>query len=96
METRNSLATIVFTPSGIRGRVKKGTTILEAAQKLSVDLNSICGARGRCSKCQVELTFGEFNKLNIRSKETSVSERNETELIYSCLLYTSPSPRDNR
>ncbi len=93
METRNSLATIVFTPSGIRGRVKKGTTILEAAQKLSVDLNSICGARGRCSKCQVELTFGEFNKLNIRSKETSVSERNETELIYRNKFHLSEERR---
>ena len=93
METRNSLATIVFTPSGIRGRVKKGTTILEAAQKLSVDLNSICGARGRCSKCQVELTFGEFNKLNIRSKETSVSERNETELIYRTKFHLSEERR---
>ena len=93
MVTRNSLATIVFTPSGIRGRVKKGTTILEAAQKLSVDLNSICGARGRCSKCQVELTFGEFNKLNIRSKETSVSERNETELIYRTKFHLSEERR---
>ncbi len=93
METRNSLATIVFTPSGIRGRVKKGTTILEAAQKLSVDLNSICGARGRCSKCQVELTFGEFNKLNIRSKETSVSERNETEIVYRNKFHLSEERR---
>ena len=93
MENRNSLATIVFTPSGIRGRVKKGTTILEAAQKLSVDLNSICGARGRCSKCQVEPTFGEFNKLNIRSKETSVSERNETELIYRNKFHLSEERR---
>ncbi len=93
MENRNSSATIVFTPSGIRGRVKKGTTILEAAQKLSVDLNSICGARGRCSKCQVELTFGEFNKLNIRSKETSVSERNETELIYRTKFHLSEERR---
>ncbi len=93
MENRNSLATIVFTPSGIRGRVKKGTTILEAAQKLSVDLNSICGARGRCSKCQVELTFGEFNKLNIRSQETSVSERNETELIYRTKFHLSEERR---
>ena len=66
MDDKNSFATIVFTPSGIRGRVKK-TTILEAAQTLSVDLNSICGARGRCSKCQVEPTFGEFSKLNILS-----------------------------
>ena len=93
MENRNSSATIVFTPSGIRGRVKKGTTILEAAQKFSVDLNSICGARGRCSKCQVELTFGEFNKLNIRSKETSVSERNETELIYRNKFHLSEERR---
>ena len=93
MENKNSLATVVFTPSGIRGRVKKGTTILEAAQKLSVDLNSICGARGRCSKCQVELTFGEFNKLNIRSKETSVSERNETELIYRHKFHLSEERR---
>ncbi len=93
MENGNSLATIVFTPSGIRGRVKKGTSILEAAQKLSVDLNSICGARGRCSKCQVELTFGEFNKLNIFSKETNVSERNETELIYRNKFHL---PRERR
>ncbi len=93
MENKNSFATIVFTPSGIRGRVEKGTTILEAAQKLSVDLNSICGARGRCSKCQVELTFGEFNKLNIRSKETSVSERNDTELIYRNKFHLSEERR---
>ena len=93
MEKRNSLATIVFTPSGIRGRIKKGTTILEAAQKLSVDLNSICGARGRCSKCQVEPTFGEFSKLNIRSKEISVSERNETELIYRNKFHLSEERR---
>ncbi len=82
MEEKSTLATIVFTPSGIRGQVKKGTTILEAAQTLSVDLNSICGARGRCSKCQVEPTFGKFEKLNIHSKKESVSDRNETELIY--------------
>ena len=93
MKNRNSLATIVFTPSGIRGSVKKGTTILEAAQKLSVDLNSICGARGRCSKCQIEPTFGEFNKLNIHSKETSLSERNETELIYRNKFHLSEKRR---
>ncbi len=82
MQDKNSFATIVFTPSGIRGRVKKGTTILEAAQTLSVDLNSICGAKGRCSKCQVEPTFGDFGNLNIFSNQTSLSDRNETELAY--------------
>ena len=93
MDDKNSFATIVFTPSGIRGRVKKGTTILEAAQTLSVDLNSICGARGRCSKCQVEPTFGEFSKLNILSKHASLSDRNETEIIYRNKFHLSEKRR---
>ena len=93
MDDKNSFATIVFTPSGIRGRVKKGTTILEAAQTLSVDLNSICGARGRCSKCQVEPTFGEFSKLNILSKHVSVSDRNDTEIIYRNKFHLSEERR---
>ena len=62
-------ANVVFMPSGKRGSVEKGTTILKAAQELAVDLNSICGGRGRCSKCQVEPIFGEFSKLNLISKE---------------------------
>ena len=61
-------ANVVFMPSGKRGSVEKGTTILKAAQELAVDLNSICGGRGRCSKCQVEPIFGEFSKLNLISK----------------------------
>ena len=63
-------ANVVFMPSGKRGSVEKGTTILKAAQELAVDLNSICGGRGRCSKCQVEPIFGEFSKLNLISKES--------------------------
>ena len=63
MENKNSLATILFTPSGIRGRVKKGTTILEAAQKLSVDLNSICGARGQVLKMSSRANFWRIQQV---------------------------------
>ncbi len=79
---KSNRANVVFMPSGKRGLVEKGTTILKAAQDLSVDLNSICGGRGRCSKCQVEPIFGDFSKLNLISKETSVSEINEAEAFY--------------
>ncbi len=42
-----------FAPSGKRGRVPPGTTILDAARRLGVDLDSVCGGRGICSRCQV-------------------------------------------
>ena len=53
--------TVVFTPSGLRGAVKKGTTILDAARQLGVDLDSVCGGRGICTKCKVKPSFGNFS-----------------------------------
>jgi uncharacterized 2Fe-2S/4Fe-4S cluster protein (DUF4445 family) len=46
-------ATVVFTPSGRRGTVPHGTTVLDAARSLGVDLDSVCGGRGLCGRCQV-------------------------------------------
>ena len=42
---------VVFTPSGKRGHFEKGTSILQIARQLGVDLDSVCGGRGICSKC---------------------------------------------
>ena len=44
---------VVFTPSGRRGRFSEGTTVLDAARTLGVDLDSVCGGRGICGRCQV-------------------------------------------
>ena len=53
-------ALVIFTPSGKRGRVTLGTPVLQAARQLGVDLDSVCGGRGICSKCQVSPGVGEF------------------------------------
>ena len=34
--------------------VPPGTTVLDAARRLGVDLDSVCGGRGICGRCQVE------------------------------------------
>ena len=60
--------TVVFTPSGLRGAVKSGTTILDAARQLGVDLDSVCGGRGICTKCKIKPSFGNFSKFNIEAK----------------------------
>ena len=46
---------VIFTPSGKRGRVAPGTSVLAAARQLGVDLDSVCGGRGltELSSCAV-------------------------------------------
>jgi len=48
-------ADVSFTPAGRRGTFSSGTTVLEAARSLGVDLDSVCGGRGICGRCQVEV-----------------------------------------
>jgi len=61
-------ALLVFMPSGKRGRFPLGTPILQAARNLGVDIDSVCGGRGICGRCQVEVSEGEFAKLGVTSK----------------------------
>ncbi len=73
---------VVFTPSGRRGRVPPGTTVLAAARLLGVDLDSVCGGRGICSRCQVEPDTGDFPKLGLHVVASSLSPWNEVEARY--------------
>ena len=75
--------TIIFTPSGIRGEVPEGTSVLDAARSLGVDLDSVCGGRGICSKCQITPGKGEFPKFAITVGDDAISEWNEVEERYS-------------
>jgi len=74
---------VVFMPSGKRGRFPVGTPLLAAARTLGVDVDSVCGGRGICGRCQVLVAEGEFAKHGVRSGSASVSEVSETELRYA-------------
>jgi uncharacterized 2Fe-2S/4Fe-4S cluster protein (DUF4445 family) len=65
--TEGSDPLVVFTPSGLRGRFAVGTDLLDAARTLGVDLDSVCGGRGICGRCQVVVSEGAFAKLGIES-----------------------------
>ena len=77
MTTRDAL--VVFMPSGKRGRFSLGTPLLAAARQLGVDIDSVCGGRGLCARCQVLVAEGEFAKHGIRSSATSVSPPSASE-----------------
>ncbi len=73
---------VVFTPSGKRGRFAVGTPLLTAARQLGVDIDSVCGGRAICGRCQVLVAEGEFAKHGVRSSAASLSPVSETEMRY--------------
>ncbi|WP_037315600.1 ASKHA domain-containing protein [Ruegeria halocynthiae] len=73
---------VVFTPSGKRGHFPVGTPVLTAARQLGVDLDSVCGGRGICSKCQITPSYGEFPKHGVTVSEDALSDWNAVEQRY--------------
>ncbi|MCR4420068.1 MAG: ASKHA domain-containing protein [Clostridia bacterium] len=71
--------TVIFQPSGRRGEVKAGTTLLEAAQQLGVGLESACGGAGTCGKCKLRIESGFFPKLGITSTPAHLTPPTEEE-----------------
>ena len=73
---------VVFMPSGKRGHFPVGTPVLTAARQLGVDLDSVCGGRGICSKCQVSPGEGAFPKLGLTVAPGALSDVNAVEQRY--------------
>ena len=74
---------IVFTPSGRQGAVKKGTNLLQAARQLGVDVDSVCGGRAMCGRCQVNVGDGAFAKHGITSSAENLSAPSASEARYA-------------
>jgi uncharacterized 2Fe-2S/4Fe-4S cluster protein (DUF4445 family) len=63
---------VVFTPSGLEAEVIDGTSLLDAARSVGADLDSTCGGRGICGRCQVIPETGSFAKWKIESGEHAI------------------------
>ncbi|NND37111.1 MAG: DUF4445 domain-containing protein [Gammaproteobacteria bacterium] len=72
-------AKVVFLPSGRRGTFPHGTALLDAARRIGVDVDSVCGGRGLCGRCRVICTVGEFAKHAINSRAEHLSPIGEVE-----------------
>ena len=86
-------ALVVFTPSGRRGTFPKGTLLLQAARALGVDVDSVCGGRGICGRCQITLSEGEFAKHGITSRQAHLSPFGEVEERYHRVRGLAPGRR---
>ncbi len=86
-------ALVIFTPSGKRGRFALGTPVLTAARQLGVDLDSVCGGRGICSKCQISPGYGEFPKHGVHVDDDALSPWNAVEERYKSKRGMAPGRR---
>jgi uncharacterized 2Fe-2S/4Fe-4S cluster protein (DUF4445 family) len=64
---------VLFMPSGKRGRFPVGTPVLDAARQLGVYVESVCGGRATCGRCQVSVQEGHFAKHGITSANDHLS-----------------------
>ncbi|HQI47884.1 MAG TPA: ASKHA domain-containing protein [bacterium] len=52
--------TLTFLPSGKRTEVPCGTTLIDAALRLGLEIESLCGGAGLCGRCRVQLIAGSL------------------------------------
>ena len=70
---------VVFTPSGRRGRFPVGTPLLQAARSLGVDIDSVCGGRALCGRCQILLSEGRICQTRVTSRADHLSGESDDE-----------------
>lgn len=70
-------------PSGRRGQVENGTSVLDAARQMGVAIESICSGRLTCGKCKVQIEEGRYEKHGITSGADHVTgpTQEETALL---------------
>ncbi|MBI4856338.1 MAG: DUF4445 domain-containing protein [Acetobacterium woodii] len=64
--------------------VDKGTTILEAAQKLGIVIESPCNSEGVCGKCKVQLAAGSLKNVEEYGKHQLPEEEKKQGFVLSC------------
>ncbi len=84
---------MVFTPSGKRGHFPVGTPLLQAARSLGVDIDSVCGGRGLCGRCQILVSEGEFAKHGVSSSSAALSPLSEPEMRFAARAALAPGRR---
>jgi uncharacterized 2Fe-2S/4Fe-4S cluster protein (DUF4445 family) len=84
---------VVFTPSGLEGKVAAGTSVLEAARQLGADLDTVCGGRGICGRCQITPSVGRFAKWGIDATPDALSAPATIETDYHANRPLEPGNR---
>ncbi|MBI1293723.1 DUF4445 domain-containing protein [bacterium] len=74
---------VVFQPAGRQGEIPVGMTLLEAARRMGVEIESICGGHQTCGKCKIVVEEGDFPKFAVQSAADHLTPAEEREVAYA-------------
>ncbi|MEZ4868473.1 MAG: ASKHA domain-containing protein [Caldilineaceae bacterium] len=86
-------AKVIFQPNGRQGELPLGMTLLEAARRLGVEIESICGGHQTCRKCKVLVESGDFAKFAVQSAPDHLTPAGEREQLYAAKYNFEPNAR---
>lgn len=75
--------TVIFQPNGRQGEMPANISLLEAARRLGVEIESICGGHQTCGKCKVIVEEGTFAKFGVTSAANHLTPPTERERRYA-------------
>jgi len=79
--------TIDFEPVGRRGKCQKNESLLTCARQLGVGINSICGGKGTCHSCKVQVISGSVSKPRPNEREIFTSQELKEGWRLACQAY---------
>lgn len=74
---------VVFQPNGRQGNIAVGTNLLDAARRLGVEIESICGGHQTCGKCKIQVEEGDFSTFDLSSSPQHLTPAGEREVRYA-------------
>jgi uncharacterized 2Fe-2S/4Fe-4S cluster protein (DUF4445 family) len=78
---------IEFQPLGLRNRCPVGESLLECARRSGIDLVSLCGGKGTCGKCKVQIVSGDVSEPLQKEKATLSAEEISRGYRLACQTY---------
>ncbi len=91
--TSTASVKVIFQPIGRQGEIPAGTTLLEAARRMGVEIESICGGHQTCRKCKILVEEGDFAKFGIKSTANHLTPAGEREIKYAAKYGFEPGAR---
>jgi uncharacterized 2Fe-2S/4Fe-4S cluster protein (DUF4445 family) len=79
--------TIDFEPVGRRGKCQRNESLLACARRLGVGISSVCGGKGACHACKVQVLSGTVSKPTPNEHETFNSQELKERWRLACQTY---------
>jgi len=78
-----------FEPVGKRGKCRDDESLLNCARRLGIDIVSLCGGRGKCHGCKVQILRGSVSELTSNERESFSFQELKDGCRLACQTYAA-------